>query len=29
MADDLVAACYAYVTFILLVAVAYKGFGLS
>jgi hypothetical protein len=29
MADDLVAACYAYVAFILIVTIAYKGFGLS
>jgi len=29
MADDLVAACYAYVAFIVLVTVAHKGFGLS
>jgi phosphatidylglycerophosphatase A len=29
MADDLVAACYAYVAFILFVTIAYKGLGLS
>ena len=29
MADDLVAACYAYVAFILVVSFAYKGLGLS
>ena len=29
MADDLVAACYAYLAFILLVSFAYKGLGLS
>ena len=29
MADDLAAACYAYVAFILIVTIAYKGFGLS
>jgi phosphatidylglycerophosphatase A len=29
MADDLVAACYAYVVFILVVTFAYKGLGLS
>src|SRR5436190_2056848 len=29
MADDLVAACYAYVVFILVVAFLYKGLGLS
>jgi len=29
MADDLVAACYAYLAFILVVAVAHKGLGLS
>jgi phosphatidylglycerophosphatase A len=29
MADDLVAACYAYVVFILVVAFFYKGLGLS
>ena len=29
MADDLVAACYAYVTFMVVVVVAHKGFGLA
>lgn len=29
MADDLVAACYAYVTFIVFIVVAHKGFGLE
>jgi phosphatidylglycerophosphatase A len=29
MADDLVAACYAYVVFAIVVIVAYRGFGLA
>ena len=29
MADDLVAGCYAYVTFMVFVVVAHKGFGLA
>jgi phosphatidylglycerophosphatase A len=29
MADDLVAACYAYVVFAVVVIVAYRGFGLA
>ncbi len=29
MADDLAAACYAYVAFILVVTVAYKALGWS
>jgi phosphatidylglycerophosphatase A len=29
MADDLVAACYAYVTFAVFIIVAHKGFGLA
>jgi len=29
MADDLVAACYAYVVFLLVIVIAHKGFGLA
>jgi len=29
MADDLVAACYAYVVFVIVIVVAHKGFGLA